>query len=714
MAHAYAPSTQQPAAYAPDASLGDIGLAVRRRWRFVAIPTLIALAGSLAFVNIVSPRFTAEAKLLLQTSDSYFTRPGQERGGDQQPQIDEQGVASQVQVVMSRDLAREAIKRLDLVGNPEFDPLVRGAGMLTRFGMMLGLTRDPAAGRPEERVLDEYYDHLVVYPVGKSRIVSIEFRAKDADLASRAANTVAELYLGLQDDARKDLARSASSWLGTNIDSLRKRVAEAEAKVEAYRSSTGLLAGSGTTTLSAQQLSELSGQLAQARTAQADAEAKAKLIRDLIRDGRAFEIPDVANNELIRRLIEQRINLRSQLALELRTLLPQHPRIKELNAQLQDLEGQIRSAGERTSRTLENDGRLAASRVASIEAALDAQKKVVSQGNGNEVQLRALEREARTQRDQLEAYLGRYREATARDVDNAVPPDARLVSRAVAPQIPSFPKKAPIVALSTLAVLILAIGLVIARELLGGRPVSSRDGAAFDRDGRGAIPLRDQDDMLFDLSHLRHGRGSIAGAPAAASEPDPRYDFGQLIERLQKPDVSGRARRVVVTGIERGSQEAEVGLGLALTLARSAATILIEVGPDDVSGGSARAGLTDLVAGEVSFADVIHSEPGSRLHRISTGLLKNEALTVGTDKLNFVVAALEQTYDWVICTLVGGDEGELLKLRAPRFDSVVIASNLEPASQVLVQAYEAAREAGSTDVVVAREHPLADLDSEAA
>ncbi len=710
MAHAYAPSTDRFTAHASDASLGDIGRAVRRRWRFVAIPTLIAFAGSLAFVNIVSPRYTGEAKLLLQTSDSYFTRPGQERSGDQQPQIDEQGVASQVQVVMSRDLAREAIKRLDLVGNPEFDPLVRGAGMLTRLGMMLGLTRDPAAGHPEERVLDEYYDHLVVYPVGKSRIVSIEFRAKDADLAARAANTVADLYLGLQDDARKDLARSASTWLGTNIDSLRKRVAESEAKVEAYRSSTGLLAGSGTTTLSAQQLSEMSGQLAQAKTAQADAEAKAKMIRDLIRDGRAFEIPDVANNELIRRLIEQRINLRSQLALELRTLLPQHPRIKELNAQLQDLEGQIRGAGERTSRTLENDGRLAASRVASIEAALDAQKKVVAQGNGNEVQLRALEREARTQRDQLEAYLGRYREATARDVDNAVPPDARLVSRAVAPQIPSFPKKAPIVALSTLAMLVVTIGLVIARELLGGRAVSD---AGSDRYGRHVMP-RDHDAMVFDLSHLRHGRESIAAVPATAPEPDPRYDFAQLIERLQTPDVSGRARRVLVTGIERGSQEAEVGLGLALTLARSAATILIEVDPDDLSSGSAHAGLTDLVAGNASFADVIYPEPGSRLHRVSTGLLKNEALTVGSDKLNLVVAALEQTYDWVICTLIGGDEGGLMKLLAPHFDSVVIASNLEPASHVLVQAYEAAREAGAPDVVVAREQPLNDLDSEAA
>ena len=37
-------------------------------------------------------------------------------------------------------------------------------------------------------------------------------------------------------------------------------------------------------------------------------------VRSAIKDGRTFEVPDVANNELIRRLIEQRINLRAQLA----------------------------------------------------------------------------------------------------------------------------------------------------------------------------------------------------------------------------------------------------------------------------------------------------------------------------------------------------------------------------------------------------------------
>ncbi|HEX8663481.1 MAG TPA: GumC family protein, partial [Beijerinckiaceae bacterium] len=462
-----APMPLAPEARLDSVHLGQVMQVLRRRWKLMAGAGLLAFMGSVAFVTLVSPRYTGETKLILESRDSAFTRPSQDRA-DQPPPIDEQAVASQVQVVMSRDLARDAIRQLNLVGNEEFDPLAGEMGLVRRLMILLGITKNPLDRPPEDRVLENYYDRLLVYPVGKSRILAIEFRSKDPELAAKGANAIADLYLATQEAAKKDMARNASGWLGANIEPLRQRVAEAEAKVEEYRGKAGLLLGTNNVGINAQQLTDLNTQLAQARTAQADSQAKARLIREMIKGGRAFEIPDVANNELIRRLIEQRITLRAQLALEERTLLPQHPRIKELNAQVNDLESQIRGAAERTVRTLENDAKIAGSRVETLQAAIDSQKSVVSQANEAEVQLRALEREARAQRDQLESYLARYREATARDAENAVPPDARVVSRAVTPDKPSFPKKIPIVLFVTLAAMILVAGWIVGRELLAG------------------------------------------------------------------------------------------------------------------------------------------------------------------------------------------------------------------------------------------------------
>ena len=722
MAQTYVAPFPAAAPASGEATIADLLRSMRTHWRYIAIPTLLVFILATVFVSVVSPRYTGEAKLILQTAESYYTRPGQDRSVDQTPLIDEQAVASQVQVVMSRDIAREAIRRLGLVGNPEFDPGVRDVGLLQRILMMVGLAKDPNVRAPEDRVLEKYYDALLVYPVGKSRIVSIEFRSKDPDLAAKAANTVAELYLAQGEDAKKDLARSASTWLGSNIEGLRTRVAEAEAKVEAFRARTGLLSGTGTNTLSAQQLSDLSGQLGQARTAQSDSQAKAQMIKDLVREGRVFEIPDVANNELIRRLLEQRINLRAQLALELRTLMPQHPRIKELNAQLQDLEGQVRGAAERTWRTLENDARIAGSRVQALEAAIEQQKKVVVQANENEVQLRALEREARTQREQLESYLTRYREATARDAENATPPDARIVSRAVVPQIPSFPKKLPIIAITTFATLMLSAGAVVARELLGSgapRPVAPVPAPAPTLAPVEPATARGFDHVLtpgFTPDRAHPGRLHAGPATAEILSPvmdrEARYDFRNLVERLERLPAPDRARRVLVAGVDRGPEAVDVGHGLALTLATIGRTILIEIDPDE--GVSEEKGFTDLVAGETSFTDVITREAGSKLHRIPVGTFKYDALAAEPEALDVTLSALEKTYDWIVCVFRVNIRTDLVRLFAPRVDGVVIASNLEPANHDLVRTYEETQEAGASDVMVAREQATTEVGSQAA
>ena len=51
--------------------------------------------------------------------------------------------------------------------------------------------------------------------------------------------------------------------------------------------------------------------------------------------------------------------------------------------------------------------------------------------------------DAKTARDQLESYLQKYREAVAREAENAAPADARIIASASEPREPTFPKKVP-------------------------------------------------------------------------------------------------------------------------------------------------------------------------------------------------------------------------------------------------------------------------------
>src|SRR6202007_1265028 len=174
----------------------------------------------------------------------------------------------------------------------------------------------------------------------------------DPDLAARVANSIAEGYLVLQQNARREQAKSASQWLSGEIDNLRQKVADAEARVEDFRSKSSLFVGTNNTTLSNQQLGELNTQLNNAWALKSDAEAKARLSREMLQNGKPIEASEVLNSELIRRLSEQRVTLRAQLAEQSSTLLDNHPRIKELKAQLADLGQQIRDEASKISRYL--------------------------------------------------------------------------------------------------------------------------------------------------------------------------------------------------------------------------------------------------------------------------------------------------------------------------------------------------------------------------
>ena len=730
---------------------------LRKSLAWIVVPTTLAALGAGVFVNVVPPRYTGEAKVILESREPAFTRPAQERPESSAP-IDEQAVASQVQVMMSRDLAREAIKRLKLVGNPEFDATAGPIGPVQQVMMLLGIGPNPFDRPAEDRVIESYFEHLLVYPAGKSRIITIEFRSKDAALAAEAANTVAQLYLASLTADKVDTARYASTWLGTNITALRRKVTEAEAKVEAFRAKHGLVATTGAAgqPLTAQQLSELSSQLSQARVLRADIAGRVAAIKDLLKDGRAYEITDVANNEMLRRTIESRITVRAQLALESSSLLPAHPRIKELKAQLEDLDAQIKNAAERAVRILENDAKIADARVTSLQAAVDGQQDVVVKGNASEIELRALEREAKVQREQLESYLGRFREASARDAESAAPADARIVSRAVTPTVPSFPKKVPIVGFATLLTLLLCIGGVLARALLkepAREAASRRDDAetvapvaanpfllpeampakewaepvAAEAEAPEEIPAiattearpepvaeaKETDDAAVEEAPVAAVAPAPFIAPVAEIAPADGFDLTPLIERLsRRPSIAGapEGRMVVLMETEQAGMPT-LASALASAFGRDGSVLVVEI-----AGSAAptdQPGFTDVVCGDADFVEVIQANGPGGAHHVGAGIAPTEVLFDEPRALAFTLEAMAEAYEWVICHLrPQHDAAEILGLVATLADSVVIASNADPADETLADLYATATEAGAGQVLIAQDRPTTETPAE--
>jgi succinoglycan biosynthesis transport protein ExoP len=636
-----------------DIDLHALGGALARKRGWIIVPTVLALVASVAAVNLVTPRYKSESRILIDGRENVFLRPSSDRSTEERQALDPEAVTSQVQLVLSRDLAREIIKKNKLAERPEFDPVLQGISPLKSLAALVGIGRDPFSMTPEERVLDAYYDRLQAYAVDKSRVIVVEFQSADPELAVRVANSIADGYLVLQQNARQDQARNASQWLAGEIENLRKKVSDAETKAEDFRSKSSLFVGTNNTTLSNQQMGEVNTQLNNARAMKADAESRARLIREMLQSGKPIEASEVVNSELMRRLSEQRVTLRAQLAEQSSTLLGNHPRIKELKAQLGDLDNQIRDEAAKISRSLESDARIASGRVDGLTASLEQLKKQATSTNGQDVQLRALDREAKAQRDLLETYLAKYREANARESIDTAPTEGRVISRAIVSNTPAYPKKLPIVLIAALATLLLSSGVVVTGELL--RQTAPRAVAAFIPAPAASVR---QEPVLQETVRHEPAVDPVVAEPAPL-QPEMTTDvdlsevaeIGQLAESLRAAGAA--AKKVTVLGTASGDVITLSTLTLARHLARDARVVVVDLAASSptiaaVAVDAAAPGLAELMQGEASFAQVITRDKLSRLHLVMAGRPGFDRSLLQSPRVTLAIDALLRAYDHVL------------------------------------------------------------------
>jgi Mrp family chromosome partitioning ATPase len=463
--------------------------------------------------------------------------------------------------------------------------------------------------------------------------------------------------------------------------------------VENFRARANLFVGTNNANLAQQQLSELTSQISAARASKAEMDAKSRLVRDLLKSGKPVDSAEVVNSDLLKRLVEQRVTLRAQLAEQSSTLLELHPRIQELRAQINALDQQIRGELERLVNSFENDARIAGARIETLNASLDRLKNQISGSSDQDVQLRALEREAKTQRDLLESYLAKYREASARDSLEAAPAEARVISRATVNNVPVFPRKLPIVLIATLGTAFTTAAFVITGSLLNDHaPTAPRERTPA------PTPISNW------LSRFGFFRRRKQAAAAAEEAPQPKaVPIEDLARALQHLGEAGR--RVTVVGAARNVGTTYTALGLARGLAGQGGRVVLAdlaFGAPNLAVMSTNPdapGFAELVRGAASFGQIVTRDKFSRVHLVATGAVAGEgAAILASPRMVMALEALARSYDHVVIDAGAVPDmasGPLARI-APRA-VLVTADPSHPATQA---ARERLAAAGFTDVFV--------------
>lgn len=662
---------------AQDADI-DIGRLFGAVWRdrLRILGGAVFLTG-LVFVilSFMTPEYSSDARILIESSESVFTRPQGDQG--QSPDaslLDREGVASQVEILTSSDLLMQVARELKLDQNSEFDETLSMSSLKTGL-VALGLIEDPSLVSSEKRILDNIRKRLNVYAIDNSRVIAIGFKSRDKELAAKFPDVLAKAYLALESKSQLETTGKAASYLGKEIKDLQESVRKAEAAVADFRASSDLLVGQNNSVLATQQLAEMASELSRVRAARSSAEARADSIKTALDRGTAIEtLPDVVQSPLIGRLREREIQLKAEIADLSTTLLPGHPRIKGLRSQLQDLSRQIRDEARKVLDGVRSEADIARSRETELSADLDKLKAASASANEREVQLRALEREAQSQRALLESYLVRYREAASRDEGNYAPAKARLISRAVVPSEPTFPKMIPLLGAAFFVSLLVMMLATLMRELFSGRafvPVAGTVPPAVERSEPAVaagtepaiemgeeVPVEPVEMPEEPLVAARQDEASVE--PEPDTEPESEEDAEAPADN-DNYGIPSLTRRLIETGADRAivvSPEGDAGAAASVGLARALAgegqrIVLIDL----TSGGAASKrmledpecpGITDLLAASSSYSDVIYPDFATNAHIIPTGIADPARAMRAMDRLPIILEALASAYDIVI------------------------------------------------------------------
>ncbi|WP_417682022.1 succinoglycan transporter [Roseibium sp.] len=672
---------------------------------------LVLIVGGVFFLalQMVPSKYKGEAKVLIESTDGKF--PGATRGVEEERALlDAEGISSQVQLLMSADLARRVAKRLDLAGVPEFKAAITGSSLDDIFSL-IGLSSDTSRSSVEEKVLKHYYENLEIYRLEGSRVIAVEYSAEDPELAAAVANTILDEYITLQASVKRETTEVAATAMEPQIQQLQREVQAARKAVADYRSRADLLVGKDNLTLNQQQLADISSKYSAAQAEKAEAQAKADLLRGLLNSGGSLDTAsDVLNSLLIQRLREQEVAIQSKIAELSITLLPNHPQLKALNSQLAGYKKQIRAEVRKVLAGLENDAKVSSQQAAALEKRLNELKTEAASSNADQVKLSELEREANAKASQLDTLVSSFREADMRLRAQALPADARIISRASIPVEPYAPKVLAITIISALVTFVLGCAYVILGEFLSGNvlyPIAEEGGAPM-RPTQVQMPGANWNSRYEAGGPSAYSMtGSFSGfdaPPAAKVEPESqaeeekpagrrsrvsrnsgptgarqRADYDRDIAPDWVPDTDSDdewdatpagmpdaanptdGRTVVLSVDDAGASQA-----LALDLARRASgagdtVLFLEVFPE-VDDPRAAPGFSDLVAGVSAFSKVIYRDPESGVHIIEAGRLPIDDRSARSARFGKALEAVFRTYDTVVVNL-GTIDGSLASAR---------------------------------------------------
>ncbi len=566
---------------------------------------------------------------------------------------------TQYQFIKSSAVAEQLVENLKLWEHPWFKNNMNKEGFnLRRYIPFLPEKQEQVEQQSDEELLKIRKDGItnmvksgiVVTPIKDTFIVSISFSSPSPDLAALIANSVVDAYIQRNLEARFKEVKKISDWMNKSLGGIATQLDSSETKLQSYRSRENLVdVGKGASGFLTQGLDELSNRLTSERI-------KYNELRVLKQQAGRFKrmtLEEVLNNPSIYKhttlseLKTSEIAAGRNVAELKKRYGPRHPKMKQANAELEAIRDRYRELIPSIIRGIDEDYEVSRQNMASLKQQYNELKQQKQSVNLKAFELERLQQDVEGNRKLRDLFMEEYKQTS---LNSSFETDrVRVVDAAVVPGSPSRPNKRRIVIMSILLALFTGIGLAFFIEYLDQTIKTSEDVERLMK-----MPVLG---MLPELDNKRIKKGEVH--PERTYTEDEKSNFSETIRTIRTGitllSLDKPYKIILSTSSVPGEGKTTVACNLALSLSQLEKTLVFDA---DMRRPSTKKilgydhhskGMSELLAGEAEFKDVIHKVEGTNLHVITAGAIPPDPLNLlASKKFKVLLEQLSMVYDRII------------------------------------------------------------------
>ena len=417
------------------------------RQRVIWLALVLTVIVTIAITAFIPKSYTAPADIFID-----FKANDPLAGRQFSPLLDESYIQTQVDMILSEEVAVQVIKTTGMMEEPSVKKMIEKEG----------------DARVRATLVTQVIKSLEVVVRKSSRVVEVRYVSQDPLRARDALNTALRAYMDLVLQINSAPAKSRQLQYSIQLETLRQEIDTIQRSITEYQQKNGILEADERLDIGSRQLNELSSRTSIVQGLRLEANAKLRDIESMINSGTAAsDIPEVARQTGVAELKLKLAELDRQMAEVGSVYGRNHPKFKTTLAEQEVL-----------SMRLSRESRAALAAVLAQERRFDKQEQVLL----DEIQSKQADMlEKKRHRDVIGSYqrqleslqkiynsaIQKYDELLIASTVNSV--SLSVLRWAVAPYTYSKPKLRLNLVMSIPVGLLFGLGLVFLMELTDRR-----------------------------------------------------------------------------------------------------------------------------------------------------------------------------------------------------------------------------------------------------